>query len=209
MKDFPAREKPDLTEKVARYLVLAGTLDKNSAPDDYEMANELSLELAMVLPSPIYRAMVEAATHPDGKVNPGVVAVMMREQLLGADAGRCTRSRSRSTPTASRPSRAARRTRMSSASTHGRAGDGAAASRPCTASSRRSRRTRPHAASLQFVRKLSGFNKPSKVNEAAFGHAVDQIATVAAELLASLETRAAPRHRDELPARMSRPGEPA
>ncbi|KQW37900.1 hypothetical protein [Rhizobacter sp. Root404] len=85
MKDFPAREKLDLTEKVARYLVLAGTLDKNSAPDDYDMANELSLELAMVLPSAIYRAMVEAATHPDGKVNPAVVAVMMREQLLGAD----------------------------------------------------------------------------------------------------------------------------
>lgn len=85
MKDFPAREKLDLTEKVARYLVLAGTLDKNSAPDDYDMANELSLELAMVLPSPIYRAMVEAATHPDGKINPGVVAVMMREHLLATD----------------------------------------------------------------------------------------------------------------------------
>ena len=82
MKDFPAREKLDLTEKVARYLVLAGTLDKNSAPDDYDMANELSLELAMVLPSGIYRAMVEAAAHPDGKVNPATVAVMMRKELL-------------------------------------------------------------------------------------------------------------------------------
>ena len=85
MKDFPAREKLDLTEKVARYLVLAGTLDKNSAPDDYDMANELSLELAMVLPSALYRAMVEAAAHPDGKVNPAVVVVMMRKELLGAD----------------------------------------------------------------------------------------------------------------------------
>ena len=66
------------------------------------------------------------------------------------------------------------------------------------------------AASLQFVRKLSGFNKPSRVNEAAFGRAVDEIAAVAAELLATLETRAAPRQRDELSAaRMSRPGEPA
>ena len=82
MKNFPAREKLDLTEKVARYLVLAGTLDKNSAPDDYDMANELSLELAMVLPSAIYRAMVEAAAHPDGKVNPGVVVAMMRKELL-------------------------------------------------------------------------------------------------------------------------------
>lgn len=85
MKDFPAREKLDLTEKVARYLVLAGTLDKNSAPDDYDMANELSLELAMVLPTPIYRAMVEAAAHPDGKVNPATVVVMMRKELLAAN----------------------------------------------------------------------------------------------------------------------------
>lgn len=85
MKDFPAREKLDLTEKVARYLVLAGTLDKSSAPDDYDMANELSLELAMVLPSTIYRAMVEAAAQPDGKVNPASVVVMMRAELLGPD----------------------------------------------------------------------------------------------------------------------------
>jgi hypothetical protein len=84
MKDFPAREKLDLTEKVARYLVLAGTLDKNSAPDDYDMANELSLELAMVLPGAIYRAMVEAAAHPDGKVNPATVAVMMRREMMGS-----------------------------------------------------------------------------------------------------------------------------
>jgi hypothetical protein len=82
MKDFPAREKLDITEKVARYLVIAGTLDKNSAADDYDLANELSLELAMVLPAAIYRAMVEAATHPDGKINPGTVAVMMRNELL-------------------------------------------------------------------------------------------------------------------------------
>ena len=82
MKDFPAREKIDLTEKVARYLVLAGTLDKNSAPDDYDMANELSLELAMVLPAAIYRAMVEAAAHPDGKINPASVALMMRKEML-------------------------------------------------------------------------------------------------------------------------------
>lgn len=82
MKDFPAREKLDLTEKVARYLVIAGTLDKNSVPEDYDLANELSLELAMVLPSAIYRAMVEAAVHPDGKVNPASVAVMMRNEIL-------------------------------------------------------------------------------------------------------------------------------
>jgi hypothetical protein len=87
MKDFPAREKIDLTEKVARYLVIAGTLDKSSAPDDFDLANELSLELAMVLPVAIYRAMVEAAAHPDGKVNPASVVVMMRAELLGAVEG--------------------------------------------------------------------------------------------------------------------------
>ena len=52
------------------------------------------------------------------------------------------------------------------------------------------------AASLQFVRKLSGFHTPSKLNEAAFGHAVDEVAKVAAVLLASLETHAPPRDRE-------------
>jgi hypothetical protein len=54
-----------------------------------------------------------------------------------------------------------------------------------------------HAASLQFVRKLSGSHKPSKANEAAFDLAVAEIAKVAATLLASLETHAPPRDRDE------------
>jgi len=53
------------------------------------------------------------------------------------------------------------------------------------------------AASLQFVRKISGFNKPSKVNEAAFEAAVDEIAAVSRRLLDSLETRAPPRNREE------------
>jgi hypothetical protein len=52
------------------------------------------------------------------------------------------------------------------------------------------------AASLQFVRKISGFTKPSKSNEAAFLEAVDEIAAVAAKLLSSLETRAPPRYRE-------------
>jgi hypothetical protein len=54
-----------------------------------------------------------------------------------------------------------------------------------------------HAASLQFVRKISGFNKPSKANEAAFLAAVDEIAAVSLRLLSSLETNAAPKNRDE------------
>ncbi len=54
-----------------------------------------------------------------------------------------------------------------------------------------------HAASLQFVRKLSGFNKPSKANEAAFLSAVDEVAAVAGRLLHSLETSAPPRNRED------------
>lgn len=54
-----------------------------------------------------------------------------------------------------------------------------------------------HAASLQFVRKLSGFNKPSKANEAAFLSAVDEVAAVAGRLLHLLETSAPPRNREE------------
>ena len=53
------------------------------------------------------------------------------------------------------------------------------------------------AASLQFVRKLSGFTKPSKANEAAFLAAIDEIATVSRSLLESLETNAPPRSREE------------
>jgi len=54
-----------------------------------------------------------------------------------------------------------------------------------------------HAASLQFVRKISGFNKPSKANEEAFAGAVDEIASVAKRLLSSLETSAPPKNREE------------
>lgn len=53
------------------------------------------------------------------------------------------------------------------------------------------------AASLQFVRKVSGFNKPSKANEAAFLAAVDQVAAISKELLDSLQTNAPPRNREE------------
>ncbi len=51
-------------------------------------------------------------------------------------------------------------------------------------------------ASLQFVRKLSGFNKPSRANEAAFNHAVEEAAAVARNLLNSLVTSAEPRDRE-------------
>ena len=52
------------------------------------------------------------------------------------------------------------------------------------------------AASLQFVRKLSGFNKPSKANEAAFNRAVEDVAGIAGSLIRSLVTTAEPRDRE-------------
>jgi len=54
-----------------------------------------------------------------------------------------------------------------------------------------------HAASLQFVRKITGFNKPSKANEAAFDAAVEEIARVSSRLLHALETTAPPKNREE------------
>jgi len=56
------------------------------------------------------------------------------------------------------------------------------------------------AASLQFVRKLSGFNAPSKVNEAAFDRAIADVAKVARRLIDSLETVAPPKNREEVAA---------
>jgi hypothetical protein len=53
------------------------------------------------------------------------------------------------------------------------------------------------AASLQFVRKISGLNKPSKANEPSFLAAVDEIAAVSTRLLHSLETTAPPKNREE------------
>jgi hypothetical protein len=53
------------------------------------------------------------------------------------------------------------------------------------------------AASLQFVRKISGFGKPSKANEGAFQAAIDDIADISSRLLRSLETNAPPKNREE------------
>jgi len=53
-----------------------------------------------------------------------------------------------------------------------------------------------HAASLQFVRKISGFARPSQANAAAFDRAVAEVAAIAQTLLESLETNAAPRNRE-------------
>ncbi len=57
------------------------------------------------------------------------------------------------------------------------------------------------AASLQFVRKISGFNTPSKTNEAAFYEAVDDITRISGRLLGSLQSSAAPKNRQEEAAR--------
>jgi hypothetical protein len=54
-----------------------------------------------------------------------------------------------------------------------------------------------NAASLQYVRKISGFNKPSKANEAAFYSAVEDVARISERLLASLETTTLPKDREQ------------
>ena len=54
-----------------------------------------------------------------------------------------------------------------------------------------------HASALQFVRKVSGFSKPSQVNQYAFDHAVEAVSATVQELLASLTTQALPRDREE------------
>lgn len=53
------------------------------------------------------------------------------------------------------------------------------------------------AASLQFVRKITGFNKPSKANEAAFQSAIDEVSAISLRLLRSLETTAPPKNRED------------
>jgi hypothetical protein len=58
-----------------------------------------------------------------------------------------------------------------------------------------------HAAALQFVRKISGFNRPSKANEAAFSAAVDDITRISSRLLSSLATQAPPKNREDEAAR--------
>ena len=60
-----------------------------------------------------------------------------------------------------------------------------------------------HAASLQFVRKISGFNSPSKANEAAFFAAVDEVARISGQLLSSLQSTAVPKSRQEEVAKAS------
>jgi hypothetical protein len=85
MKDLPAREKIDIVEKVAQYLVLAGALDKSSPLEDYERANELSLELAILLPAALYRSVAEAAAHPTERINPSTVALMVRQTLFATE----------------------------------------------------------------------------------------------------------------------------
>lgn len=53
------------------------------------------------------------------------------------------------------------------------------------------------AAALQYVRKVTGFTKPSQVNEEAFNHAIDEITAITSKLFDSLETKATPKNRDK------------
>ncbi len=63
-------------------------------------------------------------------------------------------------------------------------------------------------AALQFVRKISGYNKPSRANEAPFQEAVDAITTASVKLLADLETKAPARSREQAPRLRKQEGEP-
>jgi len=58
------------------------------------------------------------------------------------------------------------------------------------------------AAALQYVRKISGFNKPSKTNEEAFNEAIEAVTRVSADLLSSLQSTAPPKNREEEAARL-------
>lgn len=76
--------------RVSEYLALAENLKENSQNEDYERVNQLSWELAMWLPSDIYREMTQAITKPSQEVNELTVVIKVRKLLLGDDAGDLT-----------------------------------------------------------------------------------------------------------------------
>ena len=85
--DIKVREQ---AARVSKYLALARRLKKESGEFDYERTNQLSWELAMWLPSDIYKKMVKAITSPDKENNELTVVVEVRKLLLGDKAGDLT-----------------------------------------------------------------------------------------------------------------------
>jgi len=76
--------------KVAEYMELARHLREDSPPEDYRIANRLAWELAMWLPSDVYKRMAEGLVRPNESNNPLVVVVAVRKLLLGDKAGDLT-----------------------------------------------------------------------------------------------------------------------
>ena len=82
--DFKVREQ---AARVAEYMELARHLREDSPPSDYQKANRLAWELAMWLPTDVYKLMAESLVHPNEQQNPLEVVVAVRRILLGQDAG--------------------------------------------------------------------------------------------------------------------------
>lgn len=87
--DIELRAK-ERAEKVAEYMALARVLKETSSEEDYQKANRLSWELAMWLPSDIYKSMGSALSKPDNEFNPLSVVILVRKELLGNTAGNLT-----------------------------------------------------------------------------------------------------------------------
>ena len=86
--DFKVREQ---AAKVAGYMALARSLKEDQDEKDYERANTLSWELAMWLPTDVYRSLGRALASPDAMNNPLSVVIAVRKILLGNEAGDLTR----------------------------------------------------------------------------------------------------------------------
>jgi hypothetical protein len=82
--DFKVREQG---AKVAEYMALARNLREDSAEQDYRSANRLAWELAMWLPTDVYKVLGRALASPSEEANPLVVAIKVRKILLGSAAG--------------------------------------------------------------------------------------------------------------------------
>lgn len=82
--EIKAKER---AEKVAEYMALARRLKESSPDEEYQKANRLSWELAMWLPSDVYKSLGNALSKPDKVYNPLSVVISVRKQLLGNAAG--------------------------------------------------------------------------------------------------------------------------
>jgi hypothetical protein len=85
--ELKAKER---AERVAEYMAIASTLKDDSSEESYLKANRLSWELAMWLPTDVYRSMGKAISQPNSENNPLSVVILVRKELLGSAAGNLT-----------------------------------------------------------------------------------------------------------------------